>query len=213
MRRFGGSSGNTCPETDMNLLQVLSENEGTLPRKTWATSIIRGTDRYFVIYRKCNPLTPYNCFTHVEYSPPRDGGQFNMPDICVSRYPVLGEMSYLKMQTVCILVALNKWRLSNDLPEIALGPIEREMENITIARKSYETSPRKSKMFKFITAFNKLNGYSMVAYPVGMHMDLFRDGESLENKILFTLPRSKCGSLGCGGSIFSNRFVYALLDW
>ena len=53
----------------------------------------------------------------------------------------------------------------------------------------------------------------MVAYPVGMHIDLFREGESIENKILFTMTRPKCGSLGRGGSIVSNRFVYALLDW
>ena len=68
-------------------------------------------------------------------------------------------------------------------------------------------------MFNFMSAFNQLNGYSMVAYPVGMHMDLFREGGSIENKILFTVTRPKCGSLGCGGSIVSNRFVYALLDW
>ena len=60
------------------------------------------------------------------------------------------------MQSVCILVALNKWRLSNELPEIALGPIELEMENITIAQKSYETSPRKSKMFKFLLMMSEM---------------------------------------------------------
>jgi len=213
MRRFGGSSGNTCSETNMNLLQVLSKIDSTLQRKAWATLIIRSTDRYFVVYRKCNPSSPYSSFTHVEYSPPRDGDQFHMPEICISRYPALGEMSYLKMQSVYILVALNKWRLINEFPDIALGPIKREMANITIARKSYKMSSRKSRMFKFISAFNKLNGYSMGAYPVGMHMDLFRDDEPIENKILFTMPRPKCGSLGREGIIVSNIFVYALLDW
>ena len=197
----------------MNLLQVLSKIDSTLQRKAWATLIIRSTDRYFVVYRKCNPSSPYSSFTHVEYSPPRDGCQFHMPEIRIARYPVLREMSYLKIQSVCRLVTLNKWRLINEFPEIARGPIQYEMANITIARKSYKKSSRKSRMFKFVSAFNKLNIYSMVAYPVGMHMDLFRDGESTENKILFTMSRPKCGSLGCGGSIVSNRFVYALLDW
>ena len=33
MRRFGGSFGPTCPKSDLNLLRVLSENIGALPRK------------------------------------------------------------------------------------------------------------------------------------------------------------------------------------
>ena len=53
----------------------------------------------------------------------------------------------------------------------------------------------------------------MVAYPIGMQEDNFRAGESLENKILFTLPTPTCGSIGYGGSVVGNRFVYALLDW
>ena len=42
MRRFGGSSGKTCHESDINLLRVLADNKGALPRKTWATVILRG---------------------------------------------------------------------------------------------------------------------------------------------------------------------------
>ena len=86
------------------------------------------------------------------------------------------------MQSVCRLVTLNKWRLINEFPEIARGPIQYEMANITIARKSYEKSSRKSRMFKFLSAYNKSNIYSMVAYPVGMHMDLFHDGETTEKR-------------------------------
>ena len=66
---------------------------------------------------------------------------------------------------------------------------------------------------QFHPTFNKLNSYSMVAYPIGMQEDNFRAGESLENKILFTLPTPTCGSIGYGGSVVGNRFVYALLDW
>ena len=68
-------------------------------------------------------------------------------------------------------------------------------------------------MNNFIAAFNHLNHYSMVAYPIGMHEDHFHNGECLENKILFTLPRLKNGSLGRGGSLLEDRFVFALLDW
>ena len=213
MRRFGGSSGSPTHESDLNLLRVLAENKGVLPRKAWATVILRGRDRYYDIYRKCNVSEGKPTFTHVEYSPPRDGGQFSMPDICIARYPVLGEMSYLKMQCVTILVALNKIRVANNEEPVAIGPIEQEMRSIQRARKSYKSSPDSMRMHNFISVFNKCNGYSMVAYPVGMHLDRFREGESLENKILFTMRKPRCGSRGRGGSILGDRYVFALLDW
>ena len=57
----------------------------------------------------------------------------------------------------------------------------------------------------------------MVAYPVGMHYDIFRKhGESLENKILFTIQSTNPlfgGSVGRGGSLIGNDYVYALFDW
>ena len=149
----------------------------------------------------------------MEYSPPRDGGQFDMPEICLSRYPILGEMTYLKMQSVNILSALNELRVKHGQLPVAIGPINQEMKKIDIARKSYQESSEGMNMHNFIVAFNKLNRFSMVAYPVGMHNDHFRNGESLENKILFTIPLPKCRSLGRGGSIVGNRYVYALLDW
>ena len=213
MRRFGGSSGPTCHESDRNLLRVLSENKGALPRKTWATVILRGPDRYYDIYQKCNSEDSQSSFTHVEYSPPKDGGQFSMPEVCIERYPVLGEMSYLKMQSVYILIALNQFREDRGQSPVAVGPMKKEIKNIALARKSYNTSTTPMRMHNFIHTFNTLNHYSMVAYTAGMHEDNFRDGESLENKILLTLPTPKCGSIGRGGSIVGNRFVYALLDW
>ena len=51
-------------------------------------------------------------------------------------------------------------------------------------------------MLIFIHAFNKWNGFSMVAYPVGIHGDHFRDGELLQNKIVFTTLLRKSGCLG-----------------
>ena len=72
-------------------------------------------------------------------------------------------------------------------------------------------------MHDFIAKFNSLNRYSMVAYPVGMHYDIFRKhGESLENKILSTIPSTNSlfgGFVGRGGSLIGHDYVYALFDW
>ena len=213
MRRFCGSSGMVTYQSDADLLRVLADHSGACPRKTWGSVIIRGTDRYYIVYHRCNPKTSSSTFTHVEYCPPKDGGQFTMPDVFLSMHPVLGDVTYCKMLSVMILNSLNEYRLKNNEQPTAVGPIDHEMKNIDIARQEYSSSSESNRMHNFISAFNQLNQYSMVAYPVGMHEDHFRNGECLENKILFTLPRLKNGSLGRGGSLLGDRFVFALLDW
>ena len=61
-------------------------------------------------------------------------------------------------------------------------------------------------------AYMSVNAMSLIAWPVGQHNDVFPShGESLENKIVFVLPGQK--GLGRGGSLFGNKFVFALLDW
>ena len=87
---------------------------------------------------------------------------------------------------------------------VAMGALDRETKNVMIARKAYKEADSTQKMHNFSSAFNKLNGYSMFAHPLGMHHDHFRDDESLENKIIFTLPLGKKRLLGRGGSILGN---------
>ena len=58
------------------------------------------------------------------------------------------------------------------------------------------------------------NQYTLVAYPVSYHYDVFKKGEhSLENKICFEfdLEDGKI-DIGRGGS-GPTKFVFALLDW
>ncbi len=53
----------------------------------------------------------------------------------------------------------------------------------------------------------------MIVDPKGQHNDYFnKNGESLENKILFTL-RHVASSIGRGGSLRHGLHVFALLDW
>ena len=74
MRRFSGAAGLTSDVTDKNMLRAVAVNEGALPRKSWACIFIRDVDRYYVVYRRSNPAPTESVITHVEYSPPRDGG-------------------------------------------------------------------------------------------------------------------------------------------
>ena len=108
-----------------------------------------------------------------------------MPDYCLGEYSVLAEMTYLKMWAIIILVKMNEDRVLNNLLPTAAGPLANEMKKIVTARSEYATSLSPNRMLHFIAKFNNLNRYSMVAYPVGMHYDIFRKhAESLENKIL-----------------------------
>ena len=43
-----------------------------------------------------------------------------------------------------------------------------------------------------------------------MHHDHFREGESLESKSAFTVPVGRNGSLGRGGSVLGNQFVWVI---
>ena len=113
-----------------------------------------------------------------------------------------------------IINSHNKHHEINDHQPVAAGPIQHEYNNILESRKKDDASPQKDKMHHFITAFKRLHKFSMVAYPVGMHDDHFRlDNESLENKILFTIPSFQKDFYGRGGSVVGDRLVFALLDW
>ena len=99
----------------------------------------------------------------------------------LERYPLLIEFSYLKMVAVMVLIALNKSRRLNSLPEVAEGPIAREMKSISYARKYF----RKGNYFLFVLNFNLMNRFSLVCHPVFYHNDIFhRAIESVENKSL-----------------------------
>ena len=45
IRRFGGSSGKITPQSDMNLLAVMKEHEGSLPRQLSGSVIIHDEDK------------------------------------------------------------------------------------------------------------------------------------------------------------------------
>lgn len=216
LNRFGGSSGITDHAADKDLLFVLHKHEATLPRKVYGTFILRDRLKYYFVYRKCNKKG----FAIACYSPPKEGGQFSLPHslLATTKYPFLSEMTYLKMLTVLIMRSFNE-QYSGRFGKVACGPLKCEMGKIETARREVELaladlpSPN-SKLLHLLKSFNDLHHYSLVAHPVGLHYDTFKEGdESLENKLLLcSLPPNNI-SKGRGGSLVNDVFVFALLDW
>ena len=95
MHCFCGSLGKVNDRSDVNLLTVLKRHEGSLPRKAWGCVILCDLLCYHIVYWKCNPTKNDNAgtYAHMRYSPPQDGGQFKMPKIYLSAFPVLGEFA------------------------------------------------------------------------------------------------------------------------
>jgi hypothetical protein len=123
-----------------------------------------------------------------EYSPSREGGQFEMPVPCIAKFPPIAEMIYLKSLAICILNLFNSHQLKHGNLPIACGPLEFENVSLVQARKEYRMADQEEAMFCFLYTFNSFNHYSMVAYPVGLHKHHFKHGkDSLENKLLFVL--------------------------
>lgn len=213
VRRTSGSSGKISPDTDKNLSYFLSYNEAILPHLARGCVILRADDRYLFCYAK---VTPSAVDQHVvwDYTPPREGGQFNMPNYCIASFPPVAEMIYLKTLSILILNALNEFWAEAGLRPVANGPLKYENESLTIAREAFKQSPKDVAMYHFLSKFNSFNHYSMVAYPVGLNYDHFKHGkQSLENKRLFCLNPNLRTSIGRGGCIVGKSFVYALLDW
>ena len=112
-----------------------------------------------------------------------------------------------------ILVSLNLHRKHCGWKPTAVGPLREEFARIQSARKVFQDSSQECQYHNFIAAFNKTNYFSMVGYAVGMHDDHFHNGESLEGKTLFTIPKQGNGSTGCGGSVVGGRYVFGLTSW
>ena len=129
LRRFGGSSGLTDNVTDKNMLHALAVSTGILPRKSWGMLLIRSTTKYYLVYRKVARSSGIRGICHAVYSPPRDGGQFSMPDICILRYPVLAEMTYQKMMALQLMCAYSKFRVGSGMKAVAQGRMQKQLFN------------------------------------------------------------------------------------
>lgn len=209
--RTSGTGGYVTHQSHKDLLFVLHENDGLLPNKAGACLIVPHKKYYYILYSKHDPDTNEHPIGLTKYAPPKPGGSLIINGNAVDAWPVLGEFAYLKMVATLTLVRLNEiWHEQQRSP-LAVGPIAGELDNIEYSREIYELT---GSYRSFVKAFMSVNSMSLIAWPVGQHNDHFnKGGESLENKITFTLPRGPKGDVGRGGSLFHDQFVFALLDW
>jgi hypothetical protein len=214
--RRGGSSGKITNQSDQDLLDCIHDVPGLCPRQLRGVIILRGVLSYYLIYRNMKS-TKFVCY---QYSPPKEGGSFNMPSALLYSHPVLCEFTYLKMMTIEVIRSLNVNRATSGLSSVCQGVLDCESRKLKECRKIFNNcdQPVHAKFLAFFDAFNKSHSYSMVCHPVGIHNDHFKDGdESLENKILLSIDNDpgpgNAKLLGRGGYVMGNHFVYALLDW
>jgi hypothetical protein len=135
--------------------------------------------------------------------------------MCQLSFPFLRTLAESKPLAALILQALNR----QVLEKYKTGrlcfppPINKELEHLSLAQSLHPRS--KSELLDALVVLNK---HTMVAYPVGYHLDVFADKEpALENRICFVNPRlgqttSGGPALGRGGA-GGSKFCWELLDW
>ena len=216
VRRFCGAAGMPTAHTDQNILAALCLCPGLTPRKSWGTVIARGRDRYHVFYHRPVVTAKDYPITHVDYSVPRDGGEFALPPAIVFHCPSLGEAVYKKMMSVMAIEAYNKIRESSGLGAVAAGPVHTELNKINEARATYEEAENEWKFHDFIHEYSVRTNFSLVTHPVGLHHDHNSGVESFESRTLYAFPRGsmRCrNSCGRGGSIVGGQYVYSVLSY
>ena len=144
-----------------------------------------------------------------KYSQPQRGGQIKMRKDLYDKYKtVFNAMTIAKYDAALILNEINgmesfPFKIQEYAVKAALDDIDHHI--IKVRNNMSELS--------LVSSLALGNLYSLVAYPVGYHYDVFKDGQyCLENKICFSFPSEKLYDIGRGGC-GSDRFVFAILDW
>lgn len=148
VRRTCGSSGMVDGETDKNLLFFLSYHDGILSQMARGCVILRGTHRYIVCYVKVIPSDRTDIVVW-DYSRPKVGGQFEMPNPCIAKFPPIAKMINLKSHSICILNAYNYHRIKLRIPPIASGPLKFENRSLVQAKKEYSISNKEEPCYSF----------------------------------------------------------------
>lgn len=89
------------------------------------------------------------------------------------------------------------------------------MTKINKAREVYLSSAHGTKMYNMICAINKMNNFSFVGYDARNHEDHYYSitNEYVENKSTWAINKHITKTIGRGGSILPNKYVFAVLDW
>jgi hypothetical protein len=186
------------------------------PRCSSGTLFLEGINKqWFVFYINRKELEAVG----TRYSNPVPGGSFTMPTNAL-KSPFLQDFFLAKPYCALILEALKPFFSSNKLPYVSPEAVQGEMDNIAAtyaycanrAKVSVKKWSRNTWKGEFVSFFNfNFVLCTLVLHDVGYHLDVFRGGPSLENRVIFSIPRRKNLKGRSGGS--SQNLTFALLDW
>ena len=141
---------------------------------------------------------------------PQLGGQFDVSQSFFEKHrDVITNMTLAKYNTALLIPEVNK-QMNVQIQD---GAILAANEDINITKKMLGKMEKDKFDDKFIQMLSNWNKFSVVAYPVSYHFDIFIGGcMSLENKICFSYDIDKTENhIGRGGN-GSSKFVFAILD-
>ena len=183
------------------------------PRCSSGTVFLEGTNKqWLVFYINRKDLKAVG----TRYSNPVPGGSFTMPEKEL-KSPFLQEFFLAKPYCALLLEVLQPFLAKNMLPSVNPDAVQSELHNIAssyaycVAR-SDSSWTRKSWKSEFVKFFNfNFVLCTLVLHDVGYHLDVFRGGPSLENRVIFSIPLRKNLKGRSGGA--SKKLTFALLDW
>ena len=215
VRRFGGSGGMTSFSSDRNLMKFMGQHHSSSPLKSAALKIVRRALGYDIYYISANE-SERSC-KRVPYSTPRKGGNFPLKVEDFKKFPFLANFAELKIIAVRIVSALNDSDILGSHKKISVMAVEQELSNLAHCICHYG----KDRRMDILERYNCFNKHSIVAYNVGLHLDVFhRHSASFENKAIFHAKAFGYNHDICvdweysrGGGKTPREFHYALLDW
>ena len=83
------------------------------------------------------------------YCPPKDGGQFDMTDPSIAKFPPIAEMIYLKTLSISVIMCLNQHRLQCNQVAVTTGPLKYEAISLDPARNVFQDPLLKKLCFNF----------------------------------------------------------------
>ena len=219
--RRGGSSGKTT-YANSNILKLLKTNSA-FPRKGKGIKVVKKDTTWKCYYlaskRKHNQVRYDRSFKSFEYTQPVIGGQLELSSHLLEEYEdVVSSMTTAKYNTAILMSHLNTIMtvyIQTEAVNQAIIQInqcrayQRWMELNHPALFIFEVT-KKQHLINMLSLENK---YSVVAYPVCYHYDIFKEqSPSLENKICFSFKADSYQNIGRGGD-GPGQFVFAFLDW
>jgi hypothetical protein len=231
-KRPGGSSGR--PRYDAEFFRFI-KRPGSFPRKGRGVKFVKYGRQWLCGYIRVKARARRFPGVSFSYSAPRRGGQFNVAEDVLNRFPFLVDFAEIKIYAALVLNSLNQQESSVPVQKSAVayelgvlqmcaaeattelvlkGTDELPPKQIRKERRSWADNHRKRFRRMVIEKFTSHNQHTLVQHPVGFHRDIFRDGkECLENKICFVLDGQHVSDpMGRGGR-GHDKFVVVFLDW